>query len=578
VATPGNRQVTLTWAPTDGAVSYNVYVSQTAGEAANASPISTASSPYEHAGLSNGTTYYFAVSAVGAGDDEGDLTLEVSATPWISAPAAVVARGDLGEVTLTWEPVTGAQSYNVYWSLQPGVTVASNWQGGASSPFVHGQLATHTTYYYAVSATEGPNESALSGEVSATTALDIGAKLMAFDAQDEDRFGCSVALSGDYAIVGARLDNGGEFDEYVSAGAAYLFHRTSPGTWEAGTKLVAPVVQTYALFGHRVALSGDYAVVGAPGPLTGAGAAHVFRRTDVDTWGAGVTLEANDAQAGDYLGQSVAIDGNYVVVGAFFEDGGDGDPRTSAGAAYVFHRTGLNTWDAGVKLVAGDAQADDVFGNSVSISGDYIVVGAFFEDGGDGDPRPDAGAAYVFHRTGVNTWDAGTKLVAPDPQANDSFGSSVAVAGDYVIVGANHENGGDGDPLFDAGAAYVFHRTGTNSWDAGTKLIAPDPQRGHAFGGSVALSGDHAIVGVQNGAGGAGGVIPGAGVAYLFHRTGENSWDAGTKLLAPDAQESDAFGASVALSGSDAIAGSLYEDGGDNDPIPDTGAAYVFEL
>jgi len=108
------------------------------------------------------------------------------------------------------------------------------------------------------------------------------------------------------------------------------------------------------------------------------------------------------------------------------------------------------------KLLAGDAQADDWFGWSVAISGDYAIVGAYGEDGGTGDPRTEAGAAYIFHRTGDGTWDSGLKLAAPDAQENDRFGRSVAISGEYAIVGAREEDGGSGDPRTDSGAAYIF--------------------------------------------------------------------------------------------------------------------------
>jgi hypothetical protein len=122
----------------------------------------------------------------------------------------------------------------------------------------------------------------------------------------------------------------------------------------------------------------------------------------------------------------------------------------------VFHRTDLNSWDTGTKLVATDAQANDYFGFSVALSGDYAIVGAFGEDGGDGDPATDAGAAYLFRRTGPNSWDSGTKLEAPDIQTDDRFGWSVTLSGDYAIVGAYLEDGGDDDPATDAGAAYIY--------------------------------------------------------------------------------------------------------------------------
>jgi hypothetical protein len=408
-------------------------------------------------------------------------------------------------------------------------------------------------------------------------------KLLAGDAQANDNFGYSVAISGDYAIVGAVFEDGGAGNPLSSAGAVYIFHRTGGDTWDNGVKLVAPDARLNDEFGYSVAISGDYAIVGARGedggagnPLLSAGAAYIFHRTGDNTWDGGVKLMAPDAQAHDEFGWSVAISGDYAIVGAYGEDGGAGNPLISAGAAYIFHRTGDNTWDGGVKLMAPDAQSDDEFGYSVAISGDYAIVGARFEDGGAGNPRPESGAAYIFHRTGDNTWDGGVKLMAPDAQYGDMFGCSVAISGDYAIVGAKSEDRGTGDPIDYAGAAYIFHRTGDNTWDAGTKLVAPDAQAGDYFGFSVAISGDYAIVGAYCEDGGTGDPIDYAGAAYIFHRTGDNTWDNGVKLVAPDAQAEDRFGISVAISGEYVIVGANSEDGGEGDPRTDSGAVYIF--
>ena len=161
-------------------------------------------------------------------------------------------------------------------------------------------------------------------------------------------------------------------------------------------------------------------------------------------------LNAHDMDEGDNFGESVFINGDYAVVGAYHEDGGPGNLIFRSGAVYVFRRTGENTWDSGTKIMAPDAQENDSFGVSVSLDGDYLVVGAHGEDGGDGDPMPDSGAAYVFRRTDLNSWDTGTKISAPDAQDDDWFGKSVSISGDYVIVGAFGEDGGDGNPLGNA--------------------------------------------------------------------------------------------------------------------------------
>uniref|UniRef100_A0AB38ZMA1 Glycine-rich domain-containing protein n=1 Tax=Mantoniella tinhauana virus 1 TaxID=3111543 RepID=A0AB38ZMA1_9VIRU len=268
-------------------------------------------------------------------------------------------------------------------------------------------------------------------------------------------------------------------------------------------------------------------------------------------------IVASDAQAGDQFGYSVAISGDYAIVGARSEDAGG----SSAGAAYVFKRTGDNTWSSGTKIVASDAQAGDSFGRSVAISGDYAIVGARREDAGGSD----AGAAYVFKRTGDNTWSSGTKIVASDAQAGDEFGHSVAISGDYAIVGALYEDAGGSD----AGAAYIFKRTGDNTWSSGTKIVASDAQASDYFGISVAISGDYAIVGAHNeDAGGSD-----AGAAYVFKRTGDNTWSSGTKIVASDAQAGDFFGFSVAISGDYAIVGAYGEDAGGSD----AGASYIFQ-
>jgi hypothetical protein len=378
-------------------------------------------------------------------------------------------------------------------------------------------------------------------------------KLLATDSGKSDFFGSSVSISGDYIVIGASGDNEGG----NNTGAAYVFYFDGTN-WDAGTKLLAPDAEDSDFFGYSVSIDGDYVIVGTYLEDEGgndAGAAYVFHRTGTNTWDAGTKLLAPDAEELDDFALSISISGDYVIVGARRED----EAGNGAGAAYVFHRTGTNTWDAGTKLLAPDAESGDFFGYSVSIDGDYAIVGAYFEDEGGAN----AGAAYVFHRTGTNTWDAGTKLLAPDASGNDKFGYSVSIDGDYAIVGAWGESEGGSN----AGAAYVFHRTGTNTWDAGTKLLAPDAEANDYFGWSVSIFGDYATIGS---------VYEGdndAGAAYVFHRTETNTWDAGTKLLASDAADNDWFGDRTAIDGNRVIIGAPRKDGS----ASDTGAAYIFK-
>ena len=295
-------------------------------------------------------------------------------------------------------------------------------------------------------------------------------KLTASDAWEDDQFGKGVAISGDIAIVGARLKGAGG----SNTGAAYVFQRDDGGVdnWGQIKKLTASDAELFDLFGASVAVNGDTAVVGAlAGGVLGidTGAVYVFKRDlgGADNWGEVKKLTASDAQPGVSFGESVAVSGDTAIVGAE-QEGGAGD---FAGAAYVYERDhgGAENWGEVVKLTASDAQDEDVFGKSVAISDDTIVVGAIHQDAG----ATNGGAAYTFRRNqgGADSWGEVTKLTASDAQFQDSFGSSVAVGGNIVVVGAIHED----SAADNAGAAYVFDLLGPKITPTSTPTVTPTP-------------------------------------------------------------------------------------------------------
>ena len=277
-------------------------------------------------------------------------------------------------------------------------------------------------------------------------------------------------------------------------------------------------------------------------------------------------LIASDAQTNDIFGWRVAISGDIAVVGAQWEDAGG----STAGAVYVFGRNmgGADNWGEAKKVTASDAQAGDLFGGSVSISGDTIVVGAFFEDAGGAN----SGAVYLFQRNegGADSWGQVKKLTASDAQMSDEFGYSVAINSNTAVVGARFEDAGGSD----AGAGYVYQRDqgGAGNWGETKKLIASDAENNDEFGFSVALSGDTAIVGARNE--NTGGLSAGAGYVFGRNQGGAENWGEVKKLTASDAQAVDAFGTSVAASGDTAVVGADIEDTVANN----AGAAYVFDL
>ena len=320
-------------------------------------------------------------------------------------------------------------------------------------------------------------------------------KLLAADGAADDEFGRSVSVSGDYAIVGASGDYNGE-------GSAYIFFYNGT-TWTQQAKLTAADGAYNDLFGYSVSISGDYAVVGAywdDDNGTNSGSAYIFVRSGT-TWSQQAKLTASDGAGGDRFGYSVSISGDYAIVGAW----GDDNYPYESGSAYVFYYNGTS-WTEQAKLLASDSAAYDLFGYSVSISGDYAIVGAYADD----DNGDMSGSAYIFKRDGTS-WSEQAKLLASDGAADDSFGWSVSVSGDYAVVGAYW----DDDSGAESGSAYIFERDGTN-WSQQAKLTASDGAAQDCFGYSVSISGDYTIVGAyaddDNGTN--------SGSAYIFVRSG----------------------------------------------------------
>jgi hypothetical protein len=275
-------------------------------------------------------------------------------------------------------------------------------------------------------------------------------KLEASDAATGDAIGQSVAISGETIVVGGAP---GDATEEASFGAAaYVFVR-SDGVWSQQQKL--QVSDRLDLFGFDVAISGETIVVGAHGDDGTAGpdqgSAYVFVRSG-GVWSEQQKLEASDAAAEEHFGFSVAISGETIVVGAGF-NAGFADGGSDQGSAYVFVRSGT-VWSEQQKLEASDAAAGDLFGFSVGISGETVVVGAVLDDGAAG---IDQGSAYVFVRSG-GLWSQLQKLEASDAATDDTFGRSPAISGGTIVVGASFDDSDDG-AFQDQGSAYVFADT-----------------------------------------------------------------------------------------------------------------------
>jgi hypothetical protein len=323
------------------------------------------------------------------------------------------------------------------------------------------------------------------------------ATLTASDAADGDGFGWSVAISGQTAIVGAPLVAG--FGSVT--GAAYVYQLGGNGAWSQVARLEAGSFLGRSFFGVSVAIDGDFAVVGAHG---GAGEAYVFyrHRNGTDAWGRLTKLTASDGGPRDRLGNAVSISGGTVAVAA----GG-------AGAVYVFQRKfgGPGQWGEVTKITGSHRTTGDGFGHDVALDGNWLIVGAHRSDGVcPKDPNCNSGSAYIFrrHAGGHNHWGQIARLTAADAAAADEFGVRVDLSGDLAVVGSWHRD----DNTADAGATYLFERSGPAAWEQVVTFTASDGQRLDELGCAVAVEGDTVLAGAWR----HGGAFEMAGAAYVF--------------------------------------------------------------
>jgi hypothetical protein len=367
------------------------------------------------------------------------------------------------------------------------------------------------------------------------------------------------------SISKSQSSNGGTSEEFLNIALLHTLNNPNAFSTSAGD-----------YFGFSVAISGNYAIVGAPFEAdaggTESGKAYIF---DVTTGALVHTLDNPNAfstSTFDQFGRSVAISGNYAIVAAFFEDEAGGTSGTNSGKAYIFNVTTGELLHTLNNPNAFSTPANDAFGSSVAIDGNYAIVGANREDDAGGASGTDSGKAYIFDVTTgalVHTLDNPNAF---STSAGDSFGISVAISGNYAIVGAHQEDDAGGASGTNSGKAYIFDVT------TGTLLHIIDNPNAFStptndwFGRSVAISGNYAIVGAahEDDAGG-----DSSGKAYIFNVTTGALVHTLDNPNAFSTSAGDQFGISVAISGNYAIVGASYEDdaGGNN-----SGKAYIFDV
>ncbi|MCR9145103.1 MAG: FG-GAP repeat protein [bacterium] len=474
--------------------------------------------------------------------------------------------------------------------------------------------------------TQSPNYDALQQEAYIKTsnpdASDGLDGIVAFDCETQTlALGMRSEDSNATGVNGDQLDNSA-----ANAGAVYVF-RFQDGQWSQEAYLKGSNTEGGDRFGISVAISGDTLVAGASqedSTATGvngsqgdnsaadSGAAYVFRRDSSDTWSQAAYLKASNTEAGDAFGSQVAISGDLIAVSAPGEASGaagingiqSDNSAANAGAVYVFRRDSSDAWQQEAYVKPGIPGAADSFGAAIALDGETLAAGAAFEDSsvtgispevGD-NAAADAGAAYVF--TAANgVWSQQAYIKASNANAGDEFGEALALRGDLLAVSTFREassttgiNGDQSDnSAADAGAAYVFRRSGA-VWAQEAYIKASNAEAGEFFGRSVAVGNESLLVGATNEASAATGIggdqtdnsANGAGGAYLFRATG-GLWTQAAYIKASNTELSDQFGKTITMSGDGMAVYANNEDGGtagingsQGNGIGNSGAIYFF--
>lgn len=361
-------------------------------------------------------------------------------------------------------------------------------------------------------------------------------KIMPIDAALNTNFGWATAMSADgkTIVVGAYMDN----SPLVDAGSAYVFDRTSTGTYVQTAKLVPNDAASNDAIGRSVDISNDGLTI-AVGAFqdddkgSNSGSAYLFVKVN-GVWTQQAKVVAYDGARDDFFGYTVALSGNGLTL--FVGSTQDDDNGSACGSGYVFNRNGVD-WPLQAKFVPSELLAGEMFGTAADLSydGNVLVVGAmrctnsFLNEG----------AVYTFKRMN-GSWTKVSRLLSVSPSYNANFGQCVKVTDDglMMIVGAYRDDA-------TKGSAYVYTATG-NLWLYRQKLVASDRLSGDNFGISVASSIDGSVILI--GAHLRAGAFAATGAAYVFKNV-NGSWSEISKLTASDALKNDNFGRAVALSG-----------------------------
>lgn len=422
-------------------------------------------------------------------------------------------------------------------------------------------------------------------------------KFVASDKNTNDKFGTSVDVSGQWVIIGSPSD---DYSQISNGGSAYLYYmedRDDPSNWTFMQKLTPSESGTNFQFGTSVSIHGDIAVVGSPFArnyirslydleLTDTGSVFIFKKVG-NEWEEIQKLYPLNGQSLDKYGYAVSLHENTLIVGS----PGHGLTVGNTGSAYIYNfNSSTNKFDLVQEINTTNTTNGEQFGYSVSVHEDYAIVGAPRYEPESRISSWNSGCAYVYHKDGT-VWTEQEKLTAFDELSGSQFGYSVAIYGDYCIVGSpysdntatDYSSSSSSSSLSDNyGSAYIFERDGTD-WNFLQKLVAPGTEFGGMFGYSVAMSYRHTAIGAYGidkdwTSSSSSITSTNTGAVFVFVRDAQPSeFTHHQTLYAEDFQENSNFGGSVALNQHSLIIGAPMDDylvGS----ITNSGSAYYFKL
>jgi len=400
-----------------------------------------------------------------------------------------------------------------------------------------------------------------------------------------DRLGTSVAIWGDYAIIGSPFndydENGANYLE--NAGAVYILkYDSNTSSWTQFQKIVASDRATGDIFGNSVAFNGSYILIGASG-YNIEGAAYFFKFDSITAgWVQTQKIKQEFQGADDNFGCSVSMTATHAVIGVSLKSINDGVREyQDAGAAfiYVFNSSALEweKWQEQQMIVASDKSFVSEFGHSVSIYGNYIVVGSPGADNG--------GNSYVFYGNpsppiGQPVWTEMQIIKASDYAVDDHFGSSVSIYYDYFVVGdySEDEDVAGGNTLTSSGSAYIFRYDSKNSvWSQRQKITASQRAIADYFGTSVAIYDNYILVGAigEDEDANNTNTMANPGSVYFFkYNSTSATWAQNQKIVASNREDNSDFGRAIAMNANNIIIGSPKKDGAFS--VTDVGSSYLY--